>query len=172
MLAQILLTIFNKFRKAAPFRQSQFSCPVLGSIQSPSVVNLLEFPACVNRRRLYFPYLCQFTWLEFPASIEPSQITIIYQCPDCINLQRLVCPYLWHFTGILQLPKSVDLPHGMMPRFGQCPYFVNCQMFYKKNKITWNSQRSYRDFVASLIFLVFSLFNFSEENVSLKTFEK
>ena len=35
-----------------------------------------------------------------------------------------------------------------------------------------NLQTSYRDFVASLIFLVFSLFNFSEENVSLKTFEK
>ena len=55
MLAQSLLTIFNKFSQASPFRQSQFSCGVLGSIHSPSVVNLLECPACVSRQRLHFP---------------------------------------------------------------------------------------------------------------------
>ena len=87
-------------------------------------------PTCVNL-------------LDSSSQLQSSLVKLQYQCPDCINLQRLVCPYLWHFTGILQLPKSVDLPHGMMPRFGQfteifwCPYFVNCQMFYNKHKITW-----------------------------------
>ena len=48
--------------------------------------------------------------LEFPASIEASQLIIICQCPDCINLQRLyvslfntfywdfTTPHLWQFT--------------------------------------------------------------------------
>ena len=88
MLTESLLTIFNKFKKTSPFCQSQFSCRVLGSIQSPSVANLMN-ALHVLKDMLQFPVCFNLIGSSSPASIEPSQLTKILQCPDCVkSLQR------------------------------------------------------------------------------------
>lgn len=123
MLAQSLLTIFNKFRKAAPFRQSQFSCPVLGSIQSPSVVNLLEFPACVNRQRLYFPYLCQFTWLEFPLQSSLVKLQSFTNAP-IVSIYRDLCVLIYDI-----LLGFYNSPRVSIYRMVWCLALVSLQRF-------------------------------------------
>ena len=91
-------------------------------------------PTCVNLVDSSSPFQSSLVKLQ---SCTNAPIVSIYR--------DFIFPYLWHFTEILQLPNSVNLPNGMMPRFGQfieifwCSHFVNCQIFYNKNKITWKN---------------------------------
>ena len=134
----------------------------------PSLTNLGKLRLFVN---LNFHVLFWIVFSHHLSSIYWNSLHVLidgdYTSPTCVNLldsssplqsslvklqsftnapivsiYRDLCVLIYDiFTGILQL----DLPHGMMPRFGQfteifwCPYFVNCQMFYNKNKITWKN---------------------------------